>query len=51
VLTFINADVDHTEMFGRLAERAATYGYLGIEAAVTSGSWVVGVRVWEGTSR
>jgi len=37
VFTSINADVDHTEhveMYGRLAQRAATYdGYLGIEPA------------------
>jgi heme-degrading monooxygenase HmoA len=37
VFTSINADVDHTEhteMYGRLVQRAATYdGFLGIEPA------------------
>ena len=51
VFTSINADVDHTEhteMFGRLVERAATYeGYLGIEAARNRDGTGVAAVYWK----
>ena len=50
VFTSINAEVDHTEhteMYGRLVQRAATYeGYLGIEGARNSDGTGVAAAGW-----